>query len=112
MFFPVAVSDSQTCYKLSVEIRNRSDYPYQNLNLSICYDTPESMQMPVDTLNAILATKEGLWTGDGWGGLYQYSFPAGSIKIGKAGNYLFKIAYTQSDDKLRGINDVGIKLKR
>lgn len=112
LFFEVAVPDSQTYYKLSVEIRNRSDYPYQNLNLSICYDDPESKQAPADTLNAVLATKEGLWTGDGWGGLYQYSFPAGSIKIGKAGDYLFKIVYTLPDEKLQGINDIGIKLKR
>ena len=59
-----------------------------------------------------MADKEGIWKGDGWGGLYQSAFPAGNIRIEKSGNYLFKVAYTLSDDILPGINDVGIKLQR
>lgn len=110
--FEVAVPDSQTYYKLSVEIRNRSNYPYQNLNLSISCDNPDSIRISADTLNVVLATTEGIWTGDGWGGLYQSAISAGSIKIGKVGTYLFKIAYTLPDEKLQGINDVGIKLER
>ena len=33
--FDVKVTDSLTYYKLSLEVRNRSNYPYQNLPLSI-----------------------------------------------------------------------------
>lgn len=112
LFFDVAVPDSQTYYKLTVEIRNRNTYPYQNINLSVGYEDPESKRVQVDTLKAVLASKEGIWKGDGWGGLYQSAFSAGSIKIGKPGNYLFKIAYTLPDEILPGINDVGIKLRR
>ena len=112
LFFDVAVPDSQTYYKLTVEIRNRNTYPYQNINLSVGYEDPESKRVQVDTLKAVLASKEGIWKGDGWGGLYQSAFSAGSIKIGRSGNYLFKIAYTLPDDILPGINDVGIKLRR
>lgn len=112
LFFDVAVPDSQTYYKLTVEIRNRNTYPYQNINLSIGYEDPESKRVQVDTLKAVLASKEGIWKGDGWGGLYQSAFSAGSIKIGRSGNYLFKIAYTLPDEILPGINDVGIKLRR
>ena len=112
LFFDVAVPDSQTYYKLTVEIRNRNTYPYQNINLSVGYEDPESKRVQVDTLKAVLASKEGIWKGDGWGGLYQSAFSAGSIKIGRSGNYLFKIAYTLPDEILPGINDVGIKLRR
>ena len=98
--------------KLTVEIRNRSTYPYQNINLSVCYDSPELKKLQTDTLTAVLADKEGIWKGDGWGGLYQSAFPAGNIKIGKPGEYLFKVAYTLPDSLLPGINDVGIKLQR
>ena len=97
LFFNVEVPDSQTYYKLSIEIRNKNNYPYQNLGLSICYDGPEIVKLPADTLNAILATKEGIWKGDGWGGLYQSILPVGSIKIDKAGTYHFKVAYTLPD---------------
>lgn len=112
LLFNVAVPDSQTYYKLIVEIRNRSTYPYQNINLSVCYDSPELKKLQTDTLTAVLADKEGIWKGDGWGGLYQSEFPAGNIKIGKPGDYLFKVAYTLPDSLLPGINDVGIKLQR
>lgn len=112
LFFDVKVTDSLTYYKLSLEVRNRSDYPYQNLPLSICYTTEHALPLPADTLQLILADKEGIWKGDGWGGLYQAAFPAGSIRIGKPGTYRFKVAYVLPDESLRGINDIGIKLER
>ena len=102
--FDVKVTDSLTYYKLSLEVRNRSNYPYQNLPLSICYTTADSIPSPTDTIQLILADKEGIWKGDGWGGLYQTA--------GKPGTYLFKVAYTLPDERLQGINDIGIKLKR
>lgn len=110
--FDVKVTDSLTYYKLSLEVRNRSNYPYQNLPLSICYTTADSIPSPTDTIQLILADKEGIWKGDGWGGLYQTAVSAGSVRIGKPGTYLFKVAYTLPDERLQGINDIGIKLKR
>lgn len=112
LFFNVIVPDSQTYYKLTLEVRNRNTYPYQNIGLSVCCDGPEAARLQADTLEAVLADKEGIWKGDGWGGLYQSAFPAGNIRIEKSGNYLFKVAYTLPDDILPGINDVGIKLQR
>ena len=110
--FDVKVTDSLTYYKLSLEVRNRSNYPYQNLPLSICYTIADSIPSPTDTIQLILADKEGIWKGDGWGGLYQTAVSAGSVRIGKPGIYLFKVAYTLPDERLQGINDIGIKLKR
>ncbi len=112
LFFPVAVADSLTSYRLSVEVRNRTGYPYQNLSLSICCNNPDGVLSYADTLSLTLADKEGIWKGNGWGGLYQTAYPAGNIHIAKPGTYLFKIAYTLPDETLKGINDVGIKLWR
>lgn len=110
--FSVEVPDSFTYYKLSIEIRNRNDYPYQNLNLSINYQTPDSTSLPTDSLQLTLADKEGKWKGTGWGSLYQSEFPVGGVQISKSGIYQFKIAYTLPDKVLSGINDIGIKLKK
>ena len=112
LFFKVDIPDSLTYYKLSVEVRNRNNYPYQNIDLSVSYDNPDGHLLPADTLQLILADKEGIWKGDGWGGLYQTAISAGSIRIGKPGTYRFKIAYTFPDESLQGINDIGLKLKR
>ena len=111
--FNVEVPDSFTYYKLFVEVRNRNDYPYQNINLSISYLAPtDTLSLPTDTIQLTLADKEGKWKGTGWGSLYQSEFPVGGIRIRKPGNYQFKIAYTFTDQSLNGINDIGIRLNR
>lgn len=112
LFFNVDVPDSFTYYKLSVEVRNRNDYPYQNINLSISCNDSAANPLPADTLQLILANKDGRWKGTGWGSLYQLEFSAGGVQISKPGSYHFKIAHTLPDEVLRGINDIGIKLKR
>lgn len=112
LFFNVSVVDSATLYNVSVEVRNRNNYPYQNLPLLIYYDSPEVPNIKRDTLELRLADNAGIWLGDGWGGLYQSTLPAGFIRIGKAGEYRFKIIHLLPDEVLPGINDVGIKLKR
>ena len=110
--FDVEVTDSLTYYKLSLEVRNRNNYPYQNLPLSISYTDGDSIPSATDTIQLILADKEGIWKGDGWGGLYQTATSAGSIRIKSPGTYRFKVAYTLPDESLQGINDIGIKLER
>ena len=112
LVFNVSVADSATLYNVSVEVRNRNNYPYQNLPLLVYYDSPEAPNIKRDTLELRLADNAGIWLGDGWGGLYQSTLPAGFVRIGKAGEYRFKIIHLLPDEVLPGINDVGIKLKR
>lgn len=111
LFYNVSVPDSQTYYKLSVEIRHNNDYPYQNLNLAVGYEGPEISQPLSDTLRLTLSDERGKWKGKGWGGLYLAAFPTGSIRIGKTGEYRFKIIQLLPDELLPGINDVGIRLE-
>lgn len=110
--FLVTIPDSTTFYNIFVEVRNRNSYPYQNLPLHICYDSPEKQDFKRDTLEIRLADSTGVWLGDGWGGLYQSSLRIGVVRIEKAGEYRFKITHLLSDELLPGINDIGIKLKR
>lgn len=112
LFFDITIPDSATLYNISVEVRNRNNYPYQNLPLLIYYDSPEAQNIKKDTLEMKLADSAGIWLGDGWGGLYQSTLRAGLIRIGKAGEYRFKITHLLPDEVLPGINDVGIRLKR
>lgn len=112
LVFETAVTDSLTYYRLSVEVRNRNGYPYRNLPLTVSCTAPDGQTLPTDSLQLSLANEDGTWRGKGWGGLYQTTFPAGSIRITQPGTYLFKIAYTLPDSLLTGINDVGIKLSK
>lgn len=112
LLFNVEVPDSQTYYKLFLEIRNGSNYPYQNINLSVSYGLSDSVASSTDSLECILADKEGVWKGKGWGGLYQSAFPTKNVQINQPGNYFFKIAYILPDTILTGIQDIGIKLEK
>lgn len=110
--FEVVVPDSQTVYKLSVELRNRDNYPYQNIALSVCYDTPDSLSAPADSLLFTLTDAQGHWNGRGLNNLYTYQWDAGDVPIGKSGTYLFKLSPLFPDELLEGVNDVGIRLDR
>lgn len=111
--FDVAVPDSQTNYRLDIEIRNTNRYPYQDIGLGLCYCGPGISQTTTDSLqHYILADRQGHWKGEGWGGLYQTRFPAGTIRIDSAGTYRLKLIHTLPNETLPGINDIGIRLVR
>jgi gliding motility-associated lipoprotein GldH len=110
--FNVPVTDSMVLYNIFLEVRNRNNYPYQNLPLILYVDGPDASILKTDTLQLALADKNGVWQGNGWGGLYQSSVPAGNIYIKKTGQYKIRIAYSFSDKKLSGINDIGINIKK
>lgn len=112
LFFTVMVPDSSALYGVSVEIRNRNNYPYQNLPLFLSCENPHAQNIQRDTLRLTLANDKSAWLGKGWGGLYQSLFPAGYIYIDKAGEYRFTISHLLPDEKVSGINDIGIRLKR
>ena len=80
LFFNVPLKDSLANLRLSVGVRNSSNYPYQNLNILIHYNLEDSTVWKTDTLKFILTDREGKWTGTGWGSLYQSALPLKDTK--------------------------------
>lgn len=111
LFFNIPVKDSLEHLHLSVEIRNKSNYAYRNLYLSVSHNLEDSMVWKTDTLLLMLADKEGKWSGTGWGSLFQSTLPIGSVVVQHPGNYTFKIAHRMQDELLKGINDIGVKIE-
>lgn len=109
--FEAQVPDSQVYCRLEVEVRNRNDYPYRNLPLRIACLTADSLQLPPDTLNIMLADSEGGWLGTGLGNYYQLSQSVGSVHISRPGIYTFRITCLLPDSVVKGINDIGIRLE-
>lgn len=118
LYFEATIPDSQTYYRLTVEIRHTTEYAYRNLDISLLYPTSptdstgKTTPEHTDTLSLILANEEGKWNGKGWGGLYQAEFPTKNIRITTSGTYRFRLAYSFSDTTLQGLNDIGIRLQR
>ncbi len=110
LLFDVHIDDSATTYRLSIEIRHRQKYPFQNLDIAVSCLTPDSILLPTDSLHLTLTDSLGNWQGKGLGALYQLSTPAQSIPISRSGTYRFSITHTSDTDTLPGLNDVGIKL--
>lgn len=117
--FDVGMKDSLGHYALSVEVRNRNDYPYRNLGLRLLLslpcgkDTLSPVLPPQETeyrLNLTLADTLGNWNGSGCGGLYSSSFPVSRFTVGHAGICRIRIVSDMPDEVLKGINDIGIKI--
>lgn len=111
LFFDVAISDSLQPLQLSAEIRNKNNYAYRNLYLSVSHNLKDSTVWKTDTLQLILADKEGKWKGTGWGSLFLSTLPIASITVQHPGHYTFKVTHQMQDELLKGINDIGIKLQ-
>lgn len=112
LFFDVPLSDSLTNLHLYAEVRNRSDYNYQDLYLFISQNLEDSTSWKTDTLEFILAGKDGKWNGTGWGSLFQSALPIGYTATRHSGKYTFKVVHGMKDDILTGINDIGIRIEK
>lgn len=108
--FKAPIEDSLATYRVSVEVRNRGDYPYSNLSLFISHNTKDSTVFVTDTIKYTLADKSGKWLGTGLGDLYQSACSYTFVAPKRSGNLIFRISHGMQDNTLIGINDVGIKI--
>lgn len=110
--FNVHISDIKIKYNIYVYIRNRGEYPYQNMWLFLEKISPDSL-ITKDTINFYLADQRGKWLGTGVGQsfempvLYQQN-----VSFSKPGNYLYKVFQGMRDTILVGVNDIGIRVEK
>jgi gliding motility-associated lipoprotein GldH len=110
--FNIPVEDTVSLYSLSVYLRNRTDYSFQNLYLFLNTMAPNG-NATTDTLNYILAHDDGSWTGSG--GLFskyrENTFLYRKyIRFPEKGNYSVTIRHGMRKDNLEGITSVGLTL--
>ena len=111
--FLIPVTDSiPPTLRLFAEVRNRTDYPYHNLYLFISQNLQDSTVWRTDTITINLADSTGRWIGNGWGCIYQSAVFIKSVRPLYPANYTFKIMNGMKDEKLSGINDIGIRIER
>jgi gliding motility-associated lipoprotein GldH len=92
-------------------IRNQSNYPYQDFNVMLQHNMPDSTQWRSFKLNFTLADEDGQWNGAGWAGLYQSSLSLGRVHV-HSGTYTFKVIHEMPDEYLKGISDIGILIRK
>lgn len=110
--FEVPVQDTTSAYALSLNLRNKINYPYRNIWVLISHKAPSGK---VSTIKAEfeLATKEGKWKGQGLGDLYDHRFPVKNhIRLSETGKHQFYVTHLMRTDTLQGLMNLGLSLNK
>lgn len=101
-------------YEMTIGIRHQESYPYRDLWMNISTNVKDTSTYTTDTLQLFLADKTGNWNGNGPGGLYQFTklyTPSFTIAQDSASRNI-RIVHIMTDNPLKGISDVGIRLEK
>ena len=107
LHYDFRVSDNSPC-DIVLCIRHNETYPYQNMWL-FCTLGNDSDILWRDTLEFYLADDRGRWLGNG--GVKLVEMPvlfAQHYQFPDTGKYVFTIQQGMREERLRGINDVGV----
>lgn len=100
VFFNHSFRDTICNYQFVIKVRHTTDYEFQNLFLFI--KTEET-----DTLELMLANKEGAWIGRGIGDVREMEFLyRKNKKIPKKGDFIFEIEQAMRYGKLEKIQSL------
>ena len=112
LFYSFDSKDTLSTYDFYFEIRNTTDYDMQNLYLFITAYYPGNTYSR-DTAECILAAPDGKWFGKGMGKYKDNRFLFRKVvRFRKPGNYVIAVNQAMRMDKLKGISDVGILIKK
>jgi gliding motility-associated lipoprotein GldH len=110
--FNVTIDKHYLSYNLSINVRNRGDYPYSNLWLFVDITAPDHTKIS-DTIEYQLALPNGKWIGKGTGGIYSTQFPfRENVTFPTPGNYTISVRHAMRTNPLTGISDIGLAVKK
>ena len=110
--FQATVPDTIHGYNVYLNLRNAGTYPYSNIFLFINTRFP-SGSIDRDTVEIMLATKEGKWLGKGLGDIWdnQILFKR-NVTFPEKGEYTFEISQAMRLNPLPGIMDAGMRIEK
>lgn len=110
--FRVPVTDTVSVYNIYVNVRNRENYPYQNLWLFLKMQSPDMVRTK-DSIECFLADQRGKWLGSGIGSVMEMPLIyRQKVRFSKPGIYRFDIGHGMRDSVLVGINDIGLRIEK
>lgn len=110
--FEVNVEDTLSKNNFYINLRHASGYAFSNIFLFLKTTTP-SGKLASDTIEITLAEKNGKWTGDGSGDIWDtrtlfkpdFVFP-------ESGQYTFELQQAMRVDPLPQVMDAGIRIEK
>ncbi len=98
--FNYFIADTICKNKIVIKVRHTTDYEFQNLFLFVKAEK-------TDTIEILLANKEGMWLGKGIGDVREVEFEyASNIVFDKKGNLIIEIEQAMRYGKLDKIQDL------
>lgn len=116
--FTFEQNDTINPYNLFINIRNNSDYPYNNLFVIVKMSNPNGKTI-IDTLQYQMAKPDGTLLGNGFTDYKESKlFYRENYKFPVAGNYTIEIEQAvrengkvKGDSLIPGISDVGFRIE-
>lgn len=109
--FEMLIEDSLSINDFYINIRNNTDYPYSNLYLFVTTVFPNG-HTTRDTIECILAGKDGRWLGSGSGRIKENKIMLQkSLRFPLKGIYNIYLEQAMRKSVLPGIEDIGFSVE-
>ena len=109
--FTLPVTDTVAAYDLYINLRNTTDYQFQNLYLFVDIHAPNGATLR-DTFECYLADDHGKWLGKGKGRIYDNRFLyRQSVKFSTKGDYRIQFQQAMRAENLKGLANVGVRVE-
>ncbi len=110
--FKVEVTDTSKLYNFYLNIRHNNNYRFSNLYVFLQTRFPNK-NISRDTLEIVLANKDGKWLGKGWGNIKEDIIVLKkNLRFPIKGEYEFVFWQGMRKDTLKGIEDIGIRIQQ
>lgn len=114
LFFEIPVTDTLNTYRIDLEMRNHSSYPFREIFLMVegTYRNEKGESRVTELICYPLTDSSGKWLGTGWSNTLQSSHPLKYAHFTRSGTLNYKIYHKMNVPFLTGIQDVGMKVTR
>ncbi|MBK9636314.1 MAG: gliding motility lipoprotein GldH [Bacteroidetes bacterium] len=112
LVFQVNIKDTTVGHNVYINLRNASHYPFSNIFIFMNTTLPNG-QLDRDTLEIMLASKDGKWLGNGLGDIWDNRILfKRNVSFPMPGEYRFELIQAMRLDPLPGIMDGGIRIEK
>lgn len=109
--FEVGIADTAQLYNIAINIRNTTEYRFQNIYIFADIIAPNGA-VQRDTVECFLADNAGRWLGKGHGALRDNRFVyRRGVKFATRGSYTFRLQQAMRVNPLQGIANIGIRVE-
>lgn len=110
--FTFYIEDTINTYNFIINLRNTTEYEYQNLYLFMNTIYPDKTSSR-DTLELIMADPTGRWLGKGKGFFRDNLFMfKKNVSLPMQGNYRIEFIQAMRTDTLKGIDEIGLRIQK